>query len=163
MGDVIHVDFATRSPKPAAPLWPEGVDPNNVLSFEAHKLAVQKSTSDENPGFTPMDLQKLEYFSALLDFPGQTSVTVNSHYAGVLLPSRFQNKTNLRLNWSYKSGITDFQFDQWGVRGGMSFGGEAFFVELPWPSVWQICKLDDPLSSLKIWPTEDPEEKSEED
>jgi len=151
VGEVIHVDFAKLS-SPPSDIWPEGVDPQNIISFEEMKRKHQRETSGINPDFTPQDLQKLEYFSSLLDYPGNTSTVVNTHYKGVSLPEQFMSNTRLFLNWSYKSGITDFQFDQWGVRGGMTFGGTPFFVEIPWTAIWQICKADDPGNSLKIWP-----------
>lgn len=151
MGEVIYVDFATRSPRPAAPLWPEG-EVDNIISFEEKKLEFQKKKEQEAIKFTPADLDKLEYFSALLDFPGLTMTTINSHCAGLVLPDALKGRTNLRLSWSYKSGVKNFQFDQWGIKGGLSFGKNMFFVEVPWAAVWQVFKADDPLASLKIWP-----------
>ncbi len=57
---------------------------------------------------------------------------------GVKVPAQFRSEPILRLNFSYRFGIDDFQVDARGVRASLSFGGVNHFCDIPWGAVIAI-------------------------
>ena len=77
---------------------------------------------------------KLDLFQRLIE-NSLTTVIVNTKDFIVQVPDEYQNVTDLQLSWSYKFGLPDFEFDNKSIRGSLSFGGQSFYVIVPWDSI----------------------------
>lgn len=149
MGKLIEVDFKSLT-SPAKDLYPEDVDPDNVIPFPVERVVKA----------TPSDLEKVTLFANYLDFPGMTGTAVNSKDPLVRVPEHLKEQTVLRLNWSYKSNAKKFKFDKEGVSAILSFGGNPFNVFVPWSAVWMIYKVDQEsrapiMESVEVWAVEE--------
>ncbi len=76
-------------------------------------------------------------FDRLLD-TGIVMVTVDSRRDDVVVPEHLKNQIQLNLNWSRSFHLDDFEYDERGVRGSLSFGGNNLFCDLPWESIWVL-------------------------
>ena len=109
-GNVIRVDFGARSaPAPEPP------------AQQSH----------------PDDMAKLEVFSELVDV-GTVLLTLDTRYAGVVVPERFAGDLRLNLNFCHRFGIPDFGYDEAGVRASLSFSGVDHWCEIPWGAVYMM-------------------------
>src|SRR5690606_2576050 len=104
-----HVNFGAREPEPEPE--PEPVAPGNY--------------------------EKLRRFSEMVD-EGTVLVTLDARRAGVVAPSRLTGEMRLNLDFCYGFGIPDFDFDEYGVRASLSFGGLDVYCDIPWPSVYMF-------------------------
>ncbi len=68
---------------------------------------------------------------------------------GVKVPAAFKNQPVLRLNFSYRFGISDFMVDERGVRASLSFGGVNHFCDIPWGAVLAISST--PADEMYVW------------
>lgn len=109
-GKVIHVAFG--APKN------EVVE---VLQEPASELSKQKSAQ----------------FEELVD-KGVVMVTFDTRVEGVSVPEQFRGTPQLHLNFSYDYQIRDFEFDDYGVRASLSFGGKNHFCDIPWEAVYML-------------------------
>jgi len=68
---------------------------------------------------------------------------------GVKVPAAFKSQPILRLNFSYRFGISDFMVDERGVRASLSFGGVNHFCDIPWGAVLAISST--PADEMYVW------------
>ncbi len=108
--NVIHVQFGAPEPPP--------------------KEEPPAEASEEN-------LEKLEIFTELVDL-GTVMVTLDARREGVVVPEMFTDELRLNLNFCHLFGIPDFDYDQWGVRASLSFGGVDHWCDIPWEAVYMM-------------------------
>jgi stringent starvation protein B len=103
---------------------------------------------DSSPGeleASPEDLEagaeKLRLFASLLD-EGTVMVTLDSRRDGVVVPAQFTEQPRLNLNFDHQFRISDFDYDEVGVRASLSFGGVDRWCEVPWTAVYMMRSLE---------------------
>lgn len=139
--------------------------PDNVIQFPFG--AASSPDADEAIAEAPPELPELTegvqtdsdnllgQFTRMID-QGLTSVLVNSWVQGVSLPRELMNQARLLLNWSYRFHLPDFEFDEVGIRGTLSFASGDHFVQLPWASIYvMFLKNGD---AWAYWPERTPDE-----
>ncbi len=131
--NVVRVDFAARK----KPKQPE---------------LTQPSSSSELGADRP---EKLRVFSRLIE-RGMVMVTTDARRDNVRVPPRLSGELQLNLNFSHKFGLADFFYDDDGVRCSLSFNGQPFFCDIPWPAVWGLTSHAD--GERVLWPDSLPEE-----
>ena len=135
--NVVRVDFSSRKPKTKAIRPPQRVQP-----------PASTELSPERP-------EKLRQFARLIE-KGMVMVTVDARLAAVRVPSRFVGELQLNLNFSHRFGLEDFDYDDDGVRASLSFGGQPFFCDLPWSTVYGMTSHVD--GERLLWPDSFPQE-----
>lgn len=68
---------------------------------------------------------------------GVTMMHILRDRPGVVIPS-FLNTRIVRLNFSYRYGISDFCVDKRGIRASLSFQGQPQFCDIPWEAICGI-------------------------
>ena len=128
---------------------------SNVIhvDFSKKKQTLETKKPDK------LSSEKLDYFLDLLD-RGKTQTLVNSDSPTVRVPGHLKKNPALLISWSYKFGLPDFEIDEFGVRGTLTFKGEPFHVDLPWVDVWMIYRPEDGIDSRRIWKQSAPSELS---
>ena len=96
----------------------------------------------------PKSTPYLPIMEKLLD-AGKVMVHLLPGLLGVRVPAQFRNQPLLRLNFSYRFGIADFQVDERGVRASLSFGGVPHFCDIPWGAV--LALSSEPTDELYVW------------
>lgn len=135
--NVVRVDFgAARRPKAKPPAAVRAPPP----------AATELGT--ERP-------EKLRMFARLIE-KGMVMVTVDTRVVEVRVPTRFAGELQLNLNFSHRFGLEDFDYDDVGVRGSLSFGGTPFHCELPWHAVYGMTSHVD--GERLLWPDSFPKE-----
>lgn len=105
----------------------------------------------------PVD--KYTYFSKLID-TGLIQILINPKLRGTKLPLNLKKEAFVALNWSHKFNIKDFEYDDKGVRGTLTFNAKDCFVNIPWKSIWAIFLTKSPKETMKIWEADIPREIS---
>lgn len=104
----------------------------------------------KKPSLDQASIEKLKYFEELLG-QGKTDTILDARASGVAVPAEFRKNPALLLAWSHQFGIEDFEYDEEGVRGTLSFQKKLFYVNIPWKSVWMISQSSDPEESSRAW------------
>lgn len=95
--------------------------------------AVKKSVIPEDP----IAAEKLEHFTRLID-AGMVLVSLDTRKPGVSIPEGFRGDPQLGLNFSHRFGISDFDYDEQGVRATLSFQGNGHYCDIPWGAVFML-------------------------
>ena len=90
----------------------------------------------------------LPIMERLLD-AGKVMVHLLPGLLGVRVPSNFRHERILRLNFSYRFGIADFQVDERGVRASLSFAGVPQFCDIPWGAVVALSR--EVTDEIYVW------------
>ncbi len=90
----------------------------------------------------------LPIMERLLD-AGKVMVHLLPGLLGVRVPSNFRHERILRLNFSYRFGIADFQVDERGVRASLSFAGVQQFCDIPWGAV--VALSSEVTDEIYVW------------
>ena len=71
-------------------------------------------------------------------------VYINRNVPGIKLPSHIPDGESIALQFGYDLPIPipDLQFDDDTVQASLSFGGQRFYVVVPWASVFAITNED---------------------
>lgn len=96
----------------------------------------------------PKSTPYLPIMERLLD-AGKVMVHLLPGLLGVRVPAQFRQLPVLRLNFSYRFGIADFQVDERGVRASLSFGGVNQFCDIPWGAV--LALSSEPTDEFYVW------------
>ena len=132
--NVVRVDFAAKKQKPPMP-----------------QLKQPPSSSELGPERP----EKLRMFARLIE-RGMVMITADARRDNARVPNRLAGDLELKLNFSHKFGVGDFFYDDDGVRASLSFGGQAFYVDIPWTAVYGMLSHVD--GERMIWPDSLPEE-----
>lgn len=109
-----------------------------TVDFKNRKLLSKKEIVDGEEMPDQTNLSKLSVFNEYIE-SGMTMVKVYTRSPGVSLPKSIsEGNIVTSINWSYKFKVPDFSFDDKGVRGSLSFGGNIYFVDLPWSSIYAV-------------------------
>jgi hypothetical protein len=108
----------------------DGGDKQNVVRVD-FKRAQRSSPSD------PLAPQKFAVFSRFIA-KGKVMVTLDARRTGVNVPSHLANEPQLNLDFSERFGLSDFVYDERGVRASLSFNRQPFFCDVPWSSVYAL-------------------------
>ena len=81
--------------------------------------------------------EKLEVFTEMLD-RGTVLVTLDARREDVGVPPHFASEMRLNLNFCHLFGISDFEYDEMGVRASLSFGGVDTYCDVPWTAVYMM-------------------------
>lgn len=108
------------------------------IDFQRKELVSKRIESDERDIPDQSNLDKMNYFSLLLQ-QGMSTIRINTKCPGVVLPSHLKNQLLTQLNWSVKFKIPDFQYDEEGVRGTLSFNKIPCYTDVPWEAVWSMA------------------------
>lgn len=95
-------------------------------------------------------LTQFEAFSQMIA-EGKTLVIFDGTFDGVLVPDHLKILPRVDLNWSLRFGLQDFEFDERGVRGTLSFNREPFYCDIPWAAVYAMENLNSKLQR-RTWP-----------
>lgn len=101
------------------------------VDFE-NKQVVSKNT--RSTPVSPLNKNKLETFSQFVDQDLTTLIIDTLNYE-VQVPDSLQKNPAMQLNWSHKFQLPDFEYDENGVQGTLTFNQQPFFVVVPWESV----------------------------
>jgi stringent starvation protein B len=69
---------------------------------------------------------------------GLVTVLLDARVPGVKVPEDFKQDGDLRLNFSFKFQIIDFNFDNNAIKATLSFEAGPFLCEIPWSSVYGL-------------------------
>lgn len=111
-------------------------DDDNVIrvEFGARSVAPPEET---RPAPDPGNEEKLGVFSDMIE-KGTVLVTLDARRDGVTVPGQFGDQLRLNLNFCHMFGIPDFEYDPWGVRASLSFGGQDVYCDVPWTAVYMM-------------------------
>src|SRR5947209_4985496 len=124
-------------------------DENNVVRVD-FKRAQRTSPSD------PTAPQKYAVFGRFVD-RGKVMVTLDARRPGVAVPSHFGEEPQLNLDFSERFGLSDFVYDERGVRASLSFNRQPFFCDVPWGAVYSLFSHA-PEGERLTWPRSLPTE-----
>ena len=99
--------------------------------------------------------EKLDVFKQLVE-QGMVMVVMDSRRKGVQVPPRFSEDHQLRLNFSLKFYIEDFEYDDYGVRASLSFNKVPYFCDIPWDAVYALNSQA--VEQGVMWPDDVPTE-----
>lgn len=102
----------------------------NVVRVD-FKRAQRSSPSD------PLAPQKFAVFSRFVA-KGKVMVTLDARRTGVSVPSHLAQESQLNLDFSDRFGLSDFAYDERGVRASLSFNRQPFFCDVPWSAVYAL-------------------------
>jgi stringent starvation protein B len=108
----------------------KGDEKANVVRVD-FKRAQRTSPSD------PLAPQKFAVFSRFVS-KGKVMVTLDARRTGVTVPAHLANEPQLNLDFSERFGLSDFVYDERGVRASLSFNRQPFFCDVPWASVYAL-------------------------
>lgn len=108
----------------------DAADKQNVVRVD-FKRAQRSSPSD------PLAPQKFAVFSRFIA-KGKVMVTLDARRTGVTVPSHLADEPQLNLDFSDRFGLSDFVYDERGVRASLSFNRQPFFCDVPWSSVYAL-------------------------
>lgn len=83
---------------------------------------------------TLYDATKLAVFHLFIA-DSMVFVRFKTQEPGVVVPEAVRKEKMNGLNFSKRFGISDFAFDDDGVRASLAFGGVNIFCDIPWSSV----------------------------
>ncbi len=119
-------------------------DKDNVVRVDFRRRAVVDEAGEvqsELPPVAPPEPQvpatKLERFSGMLEH-GMVQVTFDTRVKGVSVPEQFRGTPQLHLNFSLRFRVEDFDYDEAGIRGSLSFDSGEYFCVIPWPAVYGL-------------------------
>jgi hypothetical protein len=133
--NVVRVDFAAKRPK-ATP------KPTRLQPPAAVELGPERP-------------EKLRVFARLIE-RGMVMVTLDARSGLARVPPKLAGELQLNLNFSHRFGLEDFDYDDDGVRASLSFGGQPFFCDLPWSTVYGMTSHVD--GERLLWPDSFPQE-----
>jgi len=116
------------------------------------KVNFTRASSKEECDLSPSlksNLEKLTLFTKLLE-KGIVSIVLDAQLKEVQVPLEFKEASNLRLNFSYRYGLKDLEFDSIGLRATLSFPRGFYFCEISWHAVYLI-ELENGHSGA-VWP-----------
>lgn len=87
---------------------------------------------------------------------GVAMIHLDARRPGVQVPAQHRGEAHLRLNFSYRYRIPDFEIDEQGVQATLSFGGQSFLCVLPWESIFGITSQAN--GDGQVWPEDLPVE-----
>lgn len=85
----------------------------------------------------PLAPQKFAVFSRFLS-KGKVMVTLDARRPGVSVPAHLAQEPQLNLDFSERFGLSDFMYDERGVRASLSFNRQPFFCDVPWSAVYAL-------------------------
>ena len=127
---------------------------DNVVSvdFKAPNKSKRPPLSDKE---RRRNREKLDVFKQLIE-QGMVMVVMDSRRNGVQVPPRFSEDHQLRLNFSLKFYIDDFEYDDYGVRASLSFNKVPYYCEIPWDAVYALNSQA--VEQGVMWPDDVPKE-----
>ena len=133
--NVVRVDFSAKRPK----VTPK---PTRLQPPAAVELGPERP-------------EKLRVFARLIE-RGMVMVTLDARTGLARVPPKLAGELQLNLNFSHRFGLEDFDYDDDGVRASLSFGGQPFFCDLPWSTVYGMTSHVD--GERLLWPDAFPQE-----
>jgi hypothetical protein len=133
--NVVRVDFAAKRAK--APPKPARSQPPAAAEL------------------LPDRPEKLRMFARLIE-RGMVMVTLDARTGLARVPAKLAGELQLNLNFSHRFGLDDFDYDDDGVRASLSFGGQPFFCDIPWTTVYGMTSHVD--GERLLWPDSFPAE-----
>ncbi len=110
-------------------------DEDNVIRVNFGGPAAAEPEEPSEP--RPTDPEKLALFSDMVD-EGTVLVTIDARRPDVVVPPQFKDELRLNLNFCHMFGIPDFDYDEFGVRASLSFGGVDQWCDIPWDAVYML-------------------------
>lgn len=108
-------------------------DDDNVIRVQFGAAAAPQPAEPPPAG----NDEKLGVFSDMVE-RGTVLVTLDARREDVTVPPQFRGELRLNLNFCHMFGIPDFEYDEWGVRASLSFGGVDFYCDIPWTAVYMM-------------------------
>lgn len=106
---------------------PEVEEPGTVVEVD-FGAGREESSGPETP---------FAVFSRMIN-QGMVMVTLDPQAEGTTVPPEFMGHRELRLNFSYRFQLPDFDFDEDGVRASLSFQGQRKYCDIPWEAVYML-------------------------
>ena len=127
---------------------------DNVVSvdFKAPKKSKRPPLSEK---LRKRNVEKLEVFRQLVE-QGMVMVVMDTRREGVQVPPRFADDFQLRLNFSHKFYIDDFEYDEYGVRASLSFNKVPYYCDIPWLAIYALNSQA--VEQGVMWPDDVPTE-----
>jgi stringent starvation protein B len=85
---------------------------------------------------------------------GVAMVHLDARQEGVSVPDQFKSDAHLRLNLSYRYGLSDFEVGDEAISATLSFGGRPFYCVLPWDAVFAVTSSG--TAEGQVWPEDLP-------
>ncbi|HEX4384205.1 MAG TPA: ClpXP protease specificity-enhancing factor SspB [Myxococcales bacterium] len=103
-----------------------------------------------------MSVRSPEKKQTLLAFlsRGVAMVHLDARQAGVSVPEHLKSDPHLRLNFSYRYGLPDFDIGDDTITATLSFGGRPFYCVLPWDAVFAVTSSG--TAEGQVWPEDLP-------
>jgi stringent starvation protein B len=83
---------------------------------------------------------KQKHINELLE-TGTVMVFLDARAEGVLVPERFRNDPELKLNFDYAFRVPDFEVREDGLIATLSFSQTPYFCAIPMEAIWQVVSL----------------------
>ncbi|MBL90577.1 MAG: hypothetical protein CMH56_02030 [Myxococcales bacterium] len=127
---------------------------DNVVNvdFKAPSKTKRPPLSDK---LRKRNVEKLEVFRQLVE-QGMVMVVMDTRREGVQVPPRFADDFQLRLNFSHKFYIDDFEYDEYGVRASLSFNKVPYYCDIPWQAIYALNSQA--VEQGVMWPDDVPTE-----
>jgi len=111
----------------------------NPPGSEISKIVDLLEDAEELPdiSISLLSQKKMSFFKKSLD-SGIATLYLDPRVFGVSVPKGISIGPVLVLNYSYKYGIADFSFDDFGVVASLTFSGSPFRCVVPWKAVFGI-------------------------
>lgn len=104
---------------------------------QANVVRVDFKRAQRSAPSDPLAPQKFAVFSRFVA-KGKVMVTLDARRPGVSVPSHLAPEPQLNLDFSERFGLSDFIYDERGVRASLSFNRQPFFCDVPWSAVYAL-------------------------
>lgn len=98
---------------------------------------------------------KRDAFVSMLDV-GMAMLHLDARASGVDVPLRFRKDRHLRLNFSYRFGLSTFMIEDDAVTADLSFQGLTYLCVIPWDAVFGMTSHVS--GETRVWPEDMPAE-----
>ena len=144
----------SKEPQNEPPAGDAPSSADNVVSvdFKAPKKNKRAPLSEKD---RKRNVEKLDIFRQLVE-QGMVMVVMDTRRQGVQVPPRFADDFQLRLNFSHKFYIDDFEYDEYGVRASLSFNKVPYYCDIPWHAVYALNSQA--VEQGVMWPDDVPVE-----
>lgn len=112
----------------------------NVVRVDFGGRSAMVSDSSLTPAMRILNEKKRALFEQWLAL-GTVCVLFDARLQGVRVPDEFSQQGDLRLNFCHNFNLPDFNFNEAGVWGSLSFDSGEFFCQVSWTSVYGLQSI----------------------
>ena len=128
---------------------------DNVVHVDFRNRAAASEPEADSGGLESGEASKLESFAGMVEH-GMVMVMFDTRAPGVDVPRNCCGTPQLHLNFSHRFRLPDFEYDEDGIRGTLSFDEGDHRCVIPWDAVYGLSSqtLDERLAYPESFPPE---------